>query len=75
MNILERVKLGCMDIDTQFKETDTVEEFDSNDGYKCTKKKHFRKRILHFQEILLKTKRSRKRGINELTRGRLMICN
>ena len=38
MNILERVKLGCMDIDTQFKETDTVEEFDSNDGYKCTKK-------------------------------------
>ena len=38
MNILERVKLGCMDIDTQFKEADTVEEFDSNDGYKCTKK-------------------------------------
>jgi hypothetical protein len=33
-------------------------------------KKHFRKRILLFQEILRKTKKSRKRGINDLTRGR-----
>jgi hypothetical protein len=53
-----------MDIDTQFQEVkehsyETVEEIDSNDGSKCTKNKHFRKRILHLQEILLKTIRSR----------------
>jgi hypothetical protein len=53
-----------MDIDTQCQEVkehsyETVEEIDSNDGSKCTKNKHFRKRILHLQEILLKTIRSR----------------
>ena len=53
-----------MDIDTQFQEVkeytyETVEGIDSNDGSKCTKNKHFRKRILHLQEILLKTIRSR----------------
>ena len=53
-----------MDIDTQFQEVkehtyETVEEIDSIDGSKCTKNKHFRKRILHLQEILLKTIRSR----------------
>ena len=53
-----------MVIDTQFQEVkehtyETVEEIDSNDGSKCTKNKHFRKRILHLQEILLKTIRSR----------------
>ena len=42
-----------------------MEEFDSNDGSKCTKNKHFRKRILHFQDILLKTKRSRVNGGKE----------
>ena len=71
-----------MDIDTQCQEVkehsyETVEEIDSNDGSKCTKNKHFRKRILHLQEILLKTIRSRvvgwkKRRINKLTRGRAM---
>ena len=53
-----------MDIDSQFQEVkeqtyETVDEIDSNDGSKCTKNKHFRKRILHLQEILLKTIRSR----------------
>jgi hypothetical protein len=53
-----------MDIDTQSQEVKehtygTVEEIESNDGSKCTKNKHFRKRILHLQEILLKTRRSR----------------
>ena len=52
-----------MDIDTEFQEVnehtyETVEEI-ANDGFKCTKNKHFRKRILHLQEILLKTIRSR----------------
>ena len=70
-----------MDIDTQFQEVkehsyETVEEIDSNDGSKCTKNKHFRKRILHLQEILLKTIRSRvvgwKKRRNKLKRGRAM---
>ena len=35
------MKLGCMDIDTQFQEVkehtkETVEEVESNDGSKCT---------------------------------------
>ena len=69
-----------MDIDTEFQEVnehtyETVEEI-ANGGFKRTKNKHFRKRILHLQEILLKTIRSRvdegKRWINKLTRGRAM---
>jgi hypothetical protein len=67
-----------MDIDTQFQEVkEHTYEIDSNYGSKCTKNKHFRKRILHLQEILLKTIRSRvvgwkKRRINMLTWGRAM---
>ena len=76
-NITEMTNWSFQTLSKPNRKKNTVEVLDSNNCFKCTKNKHFRKRILHLQKILLQNIRSRfvgwkKRRINKLPRGRAM---